>query len=140
MYRYVQDNVATYHPLDQHDVSTYRRAVYHQNARAAHVDILSDFDCPDPAMAAPRRAKSITPVQALSMMNHRFIHEMATSLAAELEKSPQVTTGVELAFLKIYGRPPTEQETQKCTQFVKDLGWQRLALVLFNSNEAIFIR
>ena len=42
--------------LDEHGSETYRRAVYHQNARAAQADVLSQFDCPDPAIAAPRRA------------------------------------------------------------------------------------
>ena len=34
LYRYLQDNVSTYIPLDEHGPETYRRAVYHQNARA----------------------------------------------------------------------------------------------------------
>ncbi|MGI9457126.1 MAG: DUF1549 domain-containing protein, partial [Aeoliella sp.] len=34
LFRYVEDNVATYHPLDKHGPETYRRAVYHHNARA----------------------------------------------------------------------------------------------------------
>ena len=34
LYQYVEDNVATYVPLDEHGPETYRRAVYHQNARA----------------------------------------------------------------------------------------------------------
>jgi hypothetical protein len=33
LYRYLEDNVATYVPLDAHGPETYRRAVYHQNAR-----------------------------------------------------------------------------------------------------------
>ncbi len=36
LYRYLQDNVATYIPLDEHGQETYRRAVYHQNARGAN--------------------------------------------------------------------------------------------------------
>jgi hypothetical protein len=39
---------------------TYRRAVSHQNARSARVDVLSDFDCPDGALAAPRRTATTT--------------------------------------------------------------------------------
>ena len=61
LYQYQQDNVATYVPLDEVGPETYRRAVYHHNARASRVDVLSDFDCPDPAFAAPKRAATITP-------------------------------------------------------------------------------
>src|SRR6185436_15829931 len=55
LYEYKQDNVATYVPLPEHGPETYRRAVYHQNARASVVDVLSDFDLPDNAFAVPRR-------------------------------------------------------------------------------------
>jgi hypothetical protein len=55
LYRYLEDNVATYVPLDEPGPETYRRAVYHQNARASRADVLTDFDCPDFAFAAPRR-------------------------------------------------------------------------------------
>ncbi|HEX8911082.1 MAG TPA: DUF1549 and DUF1553 domain-containing protein, partial [Humisphaera sp.] len=86
LYRYVQDNVATYHPLDVHGPETYRRSVYHTNARAARVDVLSDFDCPDPAAAVARRPATTTPLQALAMMNHRFTRDMADAMAGRLEK------------------------------------------------------
>jgi hypothetical protein len=71
LYRYLQDNVATYIPLDEHGPETYRRAVYHQNARASLLDLLTEFDCPDNAFSTPRRASTTTPLQALTMMNHR---------------------------------------------------------------------
>ncbi len=53
LYRYMQDNVATYVPLDEHGPETYRRAVYHQNARASRLDLLTEFDCPDNAFPVP---------------------------------------------------------------------------------------
>ncbi len=60
-----QDNVATYVPLDRPGPETYRRSVYHHSARASYVDVLTDFDCPDNAFGAPRRASTTTPLQAL---------------------------------------------------------------------------
>ena len=81
LYKYVQDNVATYLPLEVHGPETYRRAVYHQNARAAVVDLVSDFDGPDCAAATPRRAITTTPMQALTLLNHQFTLDMAQFLA-----------------------------------------------------------
>jgi len=69
LYKFTQNNVCTYFPLEQHGPETYRRAVYHQNARASVVDVLSDFDGPDTAFAAPRRANTTTPLQALTLLN-----------------------------------------------------------------------
>ena len=58
LYRYLVNNVSTYIPLDTQGPETYRRAVYHQNARASVVDILNDFDLPDIAFASPKRANT----------------------------------------------------------------------------------
>ena len=84
LYRFIQDNVSTYVPLDEHGPWTYRRAVYHQNARASVVDLMTDFDQPDCAFSAPARAETTTPLQALTMLNHRFTLDMATALADRL--------------------------------------------------------
>jgi hypothetical protein len=40
LYQYTRDNVATYTPLEKVGPETYRRSVYHQNARASRVDVL----------------------------------------------------------------------------------------------------
>ena len=88
LYEYQSDNVSTYVPLETAGPETYRRAVYHQNVRASVIDILSDFDLPDNAFAAPRRGVTTTPLQALTMLNHGFAIDMADALAAP--SSPSV--------------------------------------------------
>ena len=84
LYRYLQDNVATYVPLDKHGTDTYRRGVYHQNARASRVDLMTDFDQPDCAFATARRAQTTTPLQALTTLNHTFTLDMAQLMAERL--------------------------------------------------------
>jgi hypothetical protein len=142
LYRYVQDNVATYYPLDAPGPETYRRAVYHQNARAARVDVLSDFDCPDPAAAVPRRAATTTPLQALTLLNHRFTHDMARFLAARVaqETGGKPADQVRRAFLLSYGRPPDAEELARSTRLVEQHGLRPLCLALLNSNELIYLR
>jgi hypothetical protein len=150
LYQYVEDNVATYVPLDEHGPETYRRAVYHQNARAARVDVLGDFDCPDPAAAAPRRATTTTPLQALAMMNHRFAHDMSTALARRLEREvprapgdPAVVTlrnRVRAAFLLAYGREPDAEESEESVKLIERAGLKTLCLALLNANELIYVR
>ena len=70
LYHYLNDNVSTYVPLDQPGPETYRRAVFHQNARASTVDLLTEFDAPDCAFSTPRRSATTTPLQALTLLNH----------------------------------------------------------------------
>ena len=69
---YLEDNVATYVPLDRHGPETYRRAVYHQNARAARLDLLTDFDCPDPASARAAPGRDDLPVAGADAVQPRL--------------------------------------------------------------------
>jgi hypothetical protein len=142
LYKYVQDNVATYYPLDEHGPETYRRAVYHTNARAARVDVLSDFDCPDPAAAVSRRAATTTPMQALALMNHTFTRDMAEAMAKRVERdvkddrAGQVVRVFELA----YARRPTWEELAKAVELAERRGMAALCLAVLNTNELVYLR
>ncbi|TWT33214.1 DUF1553 domain-containing protein [Blastopirellula retiformator] len=141
LYQYLQDNVATYVPLDEHDASTYRRAVYHHNARAARTDLMTEFDSPDCAFSAPRRDETTTPLQALTMLNHDFTLDMAQFLAERLQKEagddPQAQ--VERAYALCYGRQPTEAETKACVALSAEHGLPALCRVLLNTSELIYL-
>ncbi len=141
LYRYLQDNVATYEPLDRPGPETYRRSVYHQNARAARVDVLSDFDCPDPAFAAPRRAQTTSPLQALTMMNHQFVLDMAQAMASRLrrEAGPEPKAQVRRAFWLLFAREPEPEELEQATQLVRQFGLTALCRAMFNANEMIYL-
>jgi hypothetical protein len=140
LYRYLEDNVATYVPLDEHGPETWRRGVYHQNARAQHVDVMSDFDCPDPAFAMPRRSSTTTPLQALTMMNHRFTVEMSHRLARRAQASSSVLDDqIESVFELAYGRTPDVMEREEATELVRLHGLAALCRALFNSSEFIYV-
>jgi hypothetical protein len=141
LYQYVQDNVATYLPLDRHGPETYRRSVYHQNARAARVDVLTDFDCPDSAFSAPRRASTTTPLQALTLLNHRFTSDMAEFIAARLrsESGPDARSQISRAFALAYARPPSSTELDELSVFVDRHGLKAFARVLLNTNELLYL-
>lgn len=140
LYEYQQDNVATYVPLDEPGPETYRRSIYHHTARAARVDVLTDFDCPDPAFAEPRRAATTTPLQALTLMNHRFSLDMVNALCERLQREEtdprnQVQSAFELAF----SRPPSEQERDAATQLIAAHGLRAFCRALLNANELIHV-
>lgn len=142
LYRYMQDNVATYVPLDQHGPETYRRAVYHQNARAARIDLLSDFDGPDCAFAVPRRTATTTPLQALTMLNHRFTLDMAEQLAERVrrEGGGQDEPSVRRAFVLCFAREPSDGEAKACLELVRQHGLAALCRVLLNTSELIYVK
>ena len=148
LYQYLVDNVSTYVPLDNHGPETWRRSVYHQNARAAFVDLLTEFDCPDNAFATPRRSSTTTPLQALTLMNHSFTVEMAGFFAERLkQKSAEANEGapasleaqITEAFALTYGRPPKPNESKAAALLIKQHGLTAFCRALLNSNELIYL-
>ncbi|MEN3940283.1 DUF1553 domain-containing protein [Prosthecobacter sp. SYSU 5D2] len=135
LYKFTQNNVSTYFPLDAHGPETYRRAVYHQNARASVVDVLNDFDLPDISFASPRRANTTTPLQALTLLNHSFTLDMATALASRLQEADPVTEAYALAFQRL----PTPKEQKAAAAFIHIHGTTAFCRALLNANELIYL-
>ncbi len=73
-----------YDPIVADGPQAYRRTIYRFCPRGAQRTILDTFDCPDPSAKAPARAVTITPLQALSLLNNRFVLEMADEFAERL--------------------------------------------------------
>ncbi len=142
LYKFSQNNVCTYTPLDEHGPETYRRAVYHQNARASVVDLLSDFDLPDNAFAAPRRTATTTPLQALTLLNHRFTLDMAAALAERAEKnagSAERAAIVNAIYRVALNRVPTDKERTAAIALHEQHGTRALCRAILNLNEVLYV-
>ena len=135
LYRYLVNNVSTYIPLDTQGPETYRRAVYHQNARASVVDVLNDFDLPDIAFAAPKRANTTSPLQALTLFNNSFTLDMAKALAARLDGPDPIAQAYSFALQ----RQPTSTERTAAETLITQHGKPAFCRALLNGNELIFI-
>jgi hypothetical protein len=141
LYRYLEDNVATFVPLDQHGPETYRRAVYHQNARSSLIDGLTDFDLPDNASAAPNRIHTTSPLQALTMLNHSFTLVMADALVERLKREATQNDVARLrrAFALAFQRPLTAEDERAALALIAGHGWRAFARALLNANELLYV-
>jgi hypothetical protein len=141
LFRAAQDNVVTYLPLDEHPPQTYRRAVYHQHVRAGRFDLLTEFDQPDSALAAPRRGNTTTPLQAFTLLNHRFTLDMAARLAERIEgEAPSDAAGqAAVAYRRCFGREPTAEEAGEAVEFVKQFGTETWCRALYNAGEFLYV-
>ena len=160
LYKFSQNNVCTYFPLDQHGPDTYRRAVYHQNARASVVDVLNDFDLPDISFASPKRSHTTTPLQALTLLNHSFTQDMASAFADRVRESASgaalssftassftassitassITVQIAAAFSVAFQRQPSEAEVAAAVGLIQSHGLNAFSRALLNANELIFI-
>ena len=135
LYSYLSNNVSTYVPLDTQGPETYRRAVYHQNARASVVDVLNDFDLPDIAFAAPKRANTTSPLQALTLFNNSFTLDMAKALAARLDGVDPIAQAYSFALQ----RQPSATERSAAEKLIAQHGKPAFCRALLNSNTLIFV-
>ena len=136
LYKLTQNNVCTYFPLDEHGPETFRRSVYHQSARASVVDVLTDFDFPDIAFAAPRRSNTTSPLQALTLLNHDFVLDMAKAYAARITAAGRP---IEEAYRLAYQREPIPAELDHARPFVEAHGLEAFCRAMLNSSELMAI-
>jgi hypothetical protein len=129
-----------YHKHDPTDPRSHRRAIYRFIVRSQPEPFLTTLDCADPSLRVDRRNVSLSPVQALALLNNGLILHAAKSWAACLEaatdqRAQQVARAVEAAL----GRPPSSAELEALCQYSAKHGLANLCRLLFNLNEFVFI-
>ena len=124
------------------DVST-RRSIYGHIDRMNPPALLRTFDVPSPQASCGRRDETTVPPQALHLMNHRTLHELARRLAARTTGSPP--RRIQHLFGIVYSRLPSPEESTAILNFLKGFegkpaeSWTVVAHTLLMSNEAQFI-
>ncbi len=142
LYKYTVDNVATYVPQEDYGPQTYRRGVYHQSARSVKGELLGEYDCPDSALPAPRRVETTSPLQALALLNNRFVLDQARAFAERVRRESQgenVENQVTRAFQLTLNRSPEAEELDRAVRLVQEHGLVMLCRALFNLNEFLYV-
>lgn len=125
----------------------HRRAVYTYMKRILPYPGLAGFDAPARDAACVRRARSNTPLQALSLLNDPFFFEAAEAMARRvaLEAAGDAAARIRHAFLLCLARPPDDREEAWLADFLEaqtaahgeDRAWTLLCRVLLNLDETI---
>ncbi len=91
----------------------YRRAIYTFRYRSSPYPALQAFDAPNGDFSCIRRARSNTPLQALTTLNETIFLEAARALALKTAKEGGATDAsrLEFAFRSVLARKPTQQES-----------------------------
>ena len=131
-----------YKLLDEADMEVHRRTIYRFTPRGGRNPLLDTFDCPDPSAAAPKRATTITPLQALSLMNNSLVFAMADDFAARAKKDSgdAVDKQVASVYLMAFGRDADDSEVALGKDFVTHRGLASFCRVILNSNEFLYLR
>ena len=103
--------------------------------------VFGAFDCPDGGQIAPKRNRSITPLQALNLLNSGFTMQQANFLAHRLEQEAgqAVEAQVQRAFALALQREPDGDELAAAAKLVREQGLKIFCRALLNANEFVYV-
>jgi hypothetical protein len=129
-----------YDEANPDDPLTHRRTVYRFLVRSQPDPFMQTLDCADPSQIVEKRDESITALQALALLNNRFIVRMAEHASQRFGTARRAPEGqVAAAVRATLDRPPTADETRKLSEFTRTFGLAETCRLLFNLNEFVFI-
>ena len=129
-----------YHLHDPLDPKSHRRSVYRFAVRSQQQPFMTTLDCADPSMQVPKRNQTITPLQALSLLNNKFMVAMSEQFALRLESEEddlrsQIARGFNLAL----SRQPSEDELAALVAYARENGLPNTCRLILNLNEFVFV-
>ena len=100
-----------YHKHDPADPASHRRSVYRFIVRSQPDPFMTTLDCADSSQSVAKRDETVTALQALSLLNNKFMLAMSQHFADRVKsESPRIGKQVQLAYQLAVGHPPTKVE------------------------------
>jgi hypothetical protein len=123
------------------DQSGWRRMIYAHKVRMQAIDIFGAFDCPDGGQMKPRRTRSITPLQSLSLLNSPFANRQAAFFADRIRglASDDLQQQIDHVFQIAFSRSPNPQEQTAMVALAEEHGLEQVCRAIFNSSEFVFL-
>ena len=99
------------------------------------------LDCPDPSTAAPKRAVTTTPIQALALLNNAFVLHIVDKFCERVQHDVGNDPAAQIrrAYRLAYGREPLPEELAAAQRVVVEHGLPVLVRAIFNSNEFVYV-
>jgi mono/diheme cytochrome c family protein len=125
---------------DPEDPRTHRRSIYRFLVRSQPQPFMTTLDCADPSMSVDKRNETLTALQALALLNNRFMLAMAKHMAARVEKvTPNVEGQVTAAVRLALAREPTREERAALAEHARQHGLANTCRLILNLNEFVFV-
>ncbi len=136
---------------------TNRRSVYMMTQRIQRHPYLAIFDGADPAMSTPVRLTSTTPLQALYLMNDKFVHDRAERITNRiLQSNVKDQDRFQFVWRLLLGRSPSLAELDEMVaakekiheeydnegnnkETAEKLAWEAVVRSLLRLNEFVYI-
>ncbi len=128
-----------------------RRSVYLLVRRTFVYPLFAAFDPPELMTSCPRRAPTVVPTQALTLLNSPVADQQSAAFARRLlrECGTDPERAVGRAWVLAFGRPPQQQEAEHAAAFLRERtaahrgkaeeALAELCLALNNANEFVYV-
>jgi hypothetical protein len=116
-----------------------RRSVYLFARRNLRDPFLVTFDLPDSTLSCPKRERSTTAPQALTLLNAAEAMAASRALAAILEREPRQQEQIAAAYRRVLGRRPTAEEIEATRGFLAHSPLSEFCRALFNVSEFVYL-
>jgi len=134
--------LSDYRSKETFESEGWRRMIYAHKIRMQSVDVFGAFDCPDAGQMTSRRNQSITPIQALGLLNSPFIERQSAFFAERLrqEVGDDLNACVQRAFEIAFTRQSNESEQAALQTLTRDHGLEHACRILFNTSEFVSLQ
>ena len=133
--------VRVYVPRREWSADTFQRMVFGTTVRQRPDGVFGAFDCPDAGQIAPKRSRSITPLQAFNLLNSSFVMQQSEFFAGRLAKEAGNNAKAQArhAFVLAFQREPDRKELEAGAKLIREQGAKILCRALFNANEFVYV-
>ena len=130
-----------YHEFDPDDPASHRRSIYRFIVRSVPDPFMETLDCADPSAIVERRNETLTALQALALLNNKFMVRMAEHFAARAQAAApdDPAAQIDAACRLALGRAPTAEESRVLADVAKQHGLPAACRLIFNTNEFVFV-
>ena len=129
-----------YHLHDPEDPKSHRRSIYRFIVRSQQQPFMTVLDCADPSMQVGKRNESLSPLQALSLLNNSLMLTMSKDFAVKLEAGGgSVADKVRRGHLEALGRVPDRGDGKVLVEYAREHGLTNYCRLLLNLNEFSFV-
>ncbi|MEX2185547.1 MAG: DUF1553 domain-containing protein [Pirellulales bacterium] len=129
-----------YQEHDPDDPKTQRRSVYRFIVRSVPDPFMDTLDCADASAIVAKRNETVTALQALALLNNKFMLRMAEHFADRVATAgPDVRSQINAAFRLAFARDATEDELAVMAEYAEQYGMPNACRVILNLNEYVFV-
>jgi mono/diheme cytochrome c family protein len=130
-----------YQLANPEDAKTWRRSVYRFIVRSQMQPFMTSLDCADPSMRVDKRNESVSPGQALTLLNNGFMVTQSIHFAERVKKDAGADLGaqIERACRLALGHAPSAEDKAQLITYAQKAGLPNACRVILNLNEFTFV-